>query len=136
MKTDISIHFTTKGQTIAEISAKFNDYITNNQNSLPFDFSEKSEPRSVLHHCFLPEILVKEKGFSNDVYDVILHPTSEHKVCWFGTSDYGLHWDRRLMLENLKKLNGVSVFIGNLVEGVKEEYDLCQELGIDCILIP
>jgi hypothetical protein len=26
MKTDISIHFTTKGQTVAEINAKFNDY--------------------------------------------------------------------------------------------------------------
>lgn len=136
MKTDVSIHFTTKGQTVEEINAKFNDYINNNQGSLPFDFSERTEPRSVLHHCFLPEKVVKEKGFSNDIYEDILHPTSEQKVCWFGTSDYGLVWDRRLMLENLKKLNGVALFIGEIKEGVKEEYDLCQELGIDCVVIP
>lgn len=136
MKTDVSIHFTTKGQTVQEINKKFNDYINNNQKTLPFDFSERTEPRSILHHCFLPEKVVKEKGFSTEIYDEILHPTSEQKVCWFGTSDYGLVWDRRLMLENLAKLKGVAVFIGEIKEGVKEEYELCQELNIDCVLIP
>ena len=38
MKTDVSIHFTTKGQTIQDINKKFKDYINNNQKSLPFDF--------------------------------------------------------------------------------------------------
>lgn len=136
MKTDVSIHFTIKGQTVSEINQKFNDYIDKTADKLPFDFSEPSSPRSVLHHCFLPEKVVKEKGFSTDVYDDILHPTSEHKVCWFGVSDYGLPWDRRLMLENIKKLNGLSIFIGEIKEGVKDEYDLAQELGIDCLLIP
>ena len=136
MKTDVSIHFTTKGQTVEEINKKFNDYIDNNQGNLPFDFSEKTEPRSVLHHCFLPEKMVKEKGFSNDIYEDILHPTSENKVCWFGTSDYGLEWDRLLMLENLAKLKGVAVFIGEIKEGVAEEYKIVQDLGIEVLLIP
>lgn len=135
MKTDVSIHFTTKEQSIDVINKKFDDYIINNQDSLPFDFSESTEPRSVLHHCFLPEKIVEEKGFSTEIYDDILHQTSEHKVCWFGVSDYGLHWDRRLMLENLKKLNGVALFIGEIKEGVKEEYDMALELGIDIVLI-
>jgi hypothetical protein len=135
MKTDVSIHFTTKGQTVEEINTKFNDYISKNQQTLPFDFSERTEPRSILHHCFLPEKVVKEKGFDTAIYDDILHPTSENKVCWFGTSDYGLVWDRRLMLENLKKLNGVALFIGDIKDGVREEYELCQELNIDWIII-
>jgi hypothetical protein len=28
------------------------------------------------------------------------------------------------------------VLIGEIKEGVKEEYDLCQELGVDCVVIP
>lgn len=136
MKTDVSIHFTTKGQTVAEINKKFDDYITKNQESLPFDFSESTVPRSVLHHCFLPEKVVIEKGFPTDIYDDILHPTSENKVCWYGTSDYGLAWDRQLMLENLAKLKGIAVFIGEIKEGVAEELEIVKELGVDYVLIP
>lgn len=136
MKTDVSIHFTTKGQTVEEINTKFNEYIRNNQEPLAFDFSERTEPRSILHHCFLPEKLVKEKGDSTDIYDDILHPTSEDKVCWFGTSDYGLEWDRIYMLENLKKVNGLAIFIGDLKEGVLEDFKTVQDLGIEFLLIP
>ena len=135
VKTDISIHFTIKGQTIAEINEKLDKYITENQGTLPFDFSESTTPRSILHHCFLPEKLVIEKGFSTEIYDDILHSISEHKVCWYGTSDYGLVWDRRYMLENLAKLNGLAVFIGEIKEGVQEELEIAKELGIDVLLI-
>lgn len=136
MKTDVSIHFTTKGQTVEELNNKFDKWIDENKSNLPFDFSEPSEPRSVLHHCFLPEKVVEEKGFSTEIYDTILNPTSEHKICWYGVSDYGLVWDRQLMLENLKKCNGIAVFIGEIKDGVKVEFDLVQELGIDYVLIP
>jgi len=136
MKTDVSLHFTIKGQTVQEIDQKLEKYFQENKENLIFDFSEPSTPRSVLHHCFLPEQMVKDKGFSTEVYDEILHTMSEHKVCWFGSSDYGLEWDRRLMLENIAKLGGVSVFVGEIKEGVKDEYDLAQELGVECILIP
>lgn len=136
MKTDVSIHFTTKGQTVEELNNKLDKWIDENMGSLPFDFSEPTEPRSVLHHCFLPEQVVQAKGFSNEIYDMILNPTSEQKICWNGVSDYGLTWDRRLMLENLKKLNGIAVFIGEIKDGVQVEYDLVRELGIDHVLIP
>jgi hypothetical protein len=135
MKTDISIHFTIKGQTVSEINEKFDKYIKENQETLPFDFSEPTTPRTILHHCFLPEKMVKEKGFSTEIYDDILHSISEHKVCWYGTSDYGLVWDRRYMLENLSKLNGLAVFIGEIKEGVLEELELAKELGLDVLLI-
>lgn len=135
MKTDVSIHFTIKGQTVEDINAKLDVYINNNQGKLPFDFSERTEPRSVLHHCFLPEKVVKEKGFSTDIYTDILDPFSEQKVCWYGTSDYGLEWDRRLMLENLKKLNGLAIFIGEIKEGVADELQLCNELGVETLII-
>lgn len=139
MKTDVSIHFTIKGQTTKELEAKLDAFCSGeNFNNPKFDFSERQfdDKRNVLHHCFLPEKVVKEKGFSTEVYDDILHPFSEDKVCWYGTSDYGLVWDRRLMLENLKKLDGVAIFLGEIKEGVEEEYKIAQELGVECILIP
>lgn len=134
MKTDVSIHFTIKGQSVNDLNDKLNNYIFKNE--IPFDFSERTEPRSILHHCFLPEAIVKEKGFSTDIYDIILDPMSEHKVCWYDASGLGLVWDRRYMLENLAKLNGVAIFIGEIKEGVSDEYALAKELGIECILIP
>ncbi len=136
MKTDVSIHFTTKGQTVEEINKKLDQYFRENQHKLLFDFSESTTPRSILHHCFLPEKLVIEKGFTTEIYDDILHSISENKVCWYGTSDYGLVWDRLLMLENLKKLNGVAIFIGEVKEGVLEEFNIVKDLDIEHILIP
>lgn len=136
MYTDVSIHFTVKGQTVSEINQKLDDWFNHIEGDLPFDFSETTEPVSALHHCFLPEKTVKEKGLSNEIYEDILHPFSERKVCWFGVSDYGSAHDRLYMLQNLQKLNGIALFIGEIKEGVKEEYDLCIELGIQTILIP
>jgi hypothetical protein len=59
MKKDISIHFTIKGQTVSEINEKLDKYIRDNKETLPFDFSEPTTPRTILHHCFLPEKIVK-----------------------------------------------------------------------------
>jgi hypothetical protein len=39
------------------------------------------------------------------------------------------------MLENLAKLNGLAVFIGEIKEGVLEELELAKELGLDILLI-
>ena len=67
---------------------------------------------------------------------------SEDIVRWRGVSMYDCVddnrpvWDRRLMLENIKKLNGLSLFIGGVTGGVKDEYSIAKELNIDCIVIP
>lgn len=132
-KTDVSIHFTLKGQTLEEVDTKIENWIQENKDNLPFDFSESTTPKSVLHHCFLPERELKAKGIEPEVYELI-HQFSETSVCWNGVSGWGdLVYDRRYMLENLKKLNGVCFFVGNLTEGVKEEHALAVELGLDII---
>lgn len=138
-KYDLSIHFTLKGQTASQIDEKLNNWLESDKYTGQFDFSEngETEPRNVLHHCFLPKKVVEQKGFSTEVWDM-LETISEDIVCWNGVWNDGdaLCWDRKLMLENIKKVNGISIFIGEIIEGVKEEYDIAQELGIDCILIP
>ena len=138
-KYDLSIHFTLKGQTVEQIDQKLNNWLDSDKYTGQFDFSEngETEPRNVLHHCFLPKKVVEQKGFSTEVWD-LLETISEDIVCWNGVWNEGdaLCWDRKLMLENIKKVNGISIFIGEIIEGVKEEYDIAQELGIDCIIIP
>lgn len=139
MTTDVSIHFTLKGQTTTELNQKLDAFCSNeNVHNPKFDFSERAigAPRNILHHCFLPKKIVEEKGFSTEVYDDILDPFSEDTVCWYGTSECGLEWDRILMLENLKKLDGIAIFLGEIKDGVAEEYEIAKQLGIECILIP
>lgn len=137
MKTDASIHFTTKGQDVKALFAKLKYYL--DEHAEHFTFVQTTESNvisnNVVHHCFLPEKVVKEKGWSNDIYDCVLNAVANNKVCWFGVSDYGLDWDRRLMLENLKKVDGLAIFIGNISDGVKDEYDLAIDLGLDILLI-
>ena len=138
-KYDLSIHFTLKGQTIEQIDEKFSNWLDSDNYQGQFDFSEndEEEPRNVLHHCFLPKEKVIARKIGTEVWD-FLDTISEHIVCWNGVWNDGesICWDRRLMLENIQKVDGISIFIGDIIEGVKEEYDIAQDLGIDCILIP
>ena len=135
MKKDVSIHFTIKGQSVGEIAGKLEN--ARKDGLLPFEFSiEEQEVRTVLHHCFLPEKLVKERKFSTEIYDRVLNPMTVHQVCWFDASHLGLLWSRKLMLENIKKTNGVAVFVGEIKEGVEEELRLAQNAGVEIIHIP
>lgn len=141
MKTDISIHFIIKGQSIEELDQKLTKFFVQNRDKLPFDFSERTYPRSVLHHCFIPQHILEEKGISTEVYE-LLDGLAETQVYWYGSSNYynsegpALSWDRMLMLENLKKLNGLAVFLGELKEGVLLEFNLATEIGVDILHIP
>ena len=138
-KYDVSIHFTLKGQTVEQVDGKFSKWVDSDNYQGQFDFSEndEEEPRSVLHHCFLPKEKVIARKIGTEVWD-FLDTISEHIICWNGVWNDGdsLYWDRRLMLENIQKINGISIFIGDIIEDVKEEYDIAQELGIECIVIP
>ena len=138
-KYDISIHFTLKSQTVEQVDEKFSKWLDSDNYQGQFDFSEndEEEPRNVLHHCFLPKEKVIARKIGTEVWD-FLDTISEHIICWNGVWNDGdsLYWDRRLMLENIQKSNGISIFIGDIIDGVKEEYDIAQELGIECIVIP
>ena len=138
-KYDLSIHFTLKSQTVEQVDEKFSKWLDSDNYQGQFDFSEndEEEPRNVLHHCFLPKEKVIARKIGTEVWD-FLDTISEHIICWNGVWNDGdsLYWDRRLMLENIQKINGISIFIGDIIEGVKEEYDIAQELGIECIVIP
>lgn len=138
MKTDVSIHFSIKGQTPEDLAKKLDAYCSGENLKNPkFDFSERADgaPRNVLHHCFFLDEVTKQ-GMPIEVYH-ILDTFSEDSVCWYGTSGLGITWDRRLMLENLKKIGGIAIFLGDInAISVIEEYKIAMEQGIECIMIP
>jgi len=136
-KNDVSIHFTIKNQTVKEVEKKLEDWYKTEEKIILLNGNVDNQPRPVLHHCFLPKKILIEKNIPLTVWD-FLENVSDHIICWYGATMDGnsLAWDRRLMLENIKKTNGIAIFVGNIVEGVKEDYDMAMELGIDCIVIP
>ena len=146
-KTNISVHFTTKGQTVEEIQEKLVKFFETQEETIPQRFqinlhgpNEKVKSldvdRTVFHHCFLPLIEVKNRNFPTSIYDVVLNPLPGMRLCWYGISDFGIHWDRKLMLENLYNVGGIALFVGEIKDGVKDEFELVQRLGVDFIIIP
>jgi hypothetical protein len=88
-----------------------------------------------LHHCFLPEKTVIDKGWNNDIYDKAIKPTAQTNVCWNGSTGGDLNADRIAMIQTVRDANGVAVFVGNIVDGVKDEYDICKDYGIGILQI-
>lgn len=143
---DISIHFQINNQSIEYIDGKLQKWLDSDSYKGQFDFSEKGEngERNVLHHCFLKAeelpSLKLSKAREEEIEETFdfLEMFSDDIARWRGVSNFPtecLNWDRRLMLENIKKLNGISLFIGEISGGVKEEYDIAIDLGVSCILI-
>ena len=115
------------------IENKFDKWFENNSDII--DCSERgiNEQRTVFHHCFLPREIVTQKGFNTAIVD-FLDTISEDQVRWYCANE-NLGMSRLLMLQNLKRLNGVALFVGEIKDGVKEEYELATQLGIECIVI-
>jgi len=134
MKKDFSIHFTVKGQEMAQIEKAFDEF----QSKDIYGTLDLSEDNSiVLHHCFLPEKDVVSKGWDNSIHEFLNTLTDANKVCYYHSDDDGnLGMSRLNMLRNIERLGGVSVFIGEIKDGVKEEYDLAKCLGVHIIEIP
>jgi len=132
---DFSLHFTTKGQTVDDIRKKFTDWLAkDNHQTLP-ETDDDDEGHLVLHHCFMHRKDIEAKGWSTEIVD-FLEYICDDIVCWFGASDQSLDLDRLLMLQNLKRVHGVAIFVGEIKDGVKDEYELAKQLGVDTVIIP
>jgi len=125
MIIDFSLHFTLKGQTLREIFDKM-------FSGTELDIINESDT-TVLHHCFLPRNEVIEKGFTTDVVD-FLDGQADQIVNWKNANE-SLDLSRLLMLQNLKRLNGIAFFIGVIKDGVLEEYNLAKSIGVRIIHI-
>lgn len=134
-KYDFSLHFTLKGQNMHAINKKLDAWLESNKKILDLSEKAENEPETVLHHCFLSRERVLQKKFSLEVVDSLDELAGAQQVMWYDATE-DLNMSRVLMLQNLKRLNGVALFVGAITDGVKEEYDLAMQEGIECILIP
>lgn len=127
---DVSIHFTLKGQSLDDVKTKLTEWFKSESGKKRVDLSDKD---TVLHHCFLSRKEVLELGFSTDVVDY-LESLCGNMVNWKYVSD-SLHKSRELMLENLKRLDGLAIFVGDIVDGVFEEYDIVFSKGVNVMIL-
>ena len=131
---DFSVHFAPNGQNVAEFIQKLKDYLKS-KDAMVRPNDKEYVVETTLHHCFLTKEAAKAKGISNQICDY-LDGIADNVAYWYGASDSGnVTNDRRLMLRNLKHLNGVAIFVGDIKEGVKEEYDEAVRLGITTVQI-
>lgn len=132
MKKDFSIHFTIKGQELQSIEKAFDKYQSDTNCHL-LDLSEDNSIR--LHTCFLPRKTVEEKGFDTALVDFLDTLTDANNINWYNACDT-LGMSRLQMLKTIERLGGVAVFIGEIKEGVLDEYNLAKEIGVHIIEIP
>ena len=126
---DFSLHFTLKEQEFQTLLNNFRKWCVENSNSIDIDQYD-----TVLHHCFMRKSDVIAKGWDTIVCDK-LELICDQNICWNGTSQMTIKEDRVLMLQNLKRIGGLAIFVGDIKDGVKEEYDLVVEMGIPNISI-
>lgn len=140
-KFDFSIHFTLKGQTIDEVNELFDWWLKKQAEDKDSKTGEvlfgsvdfKEIGRTNIHHCFMNPTILNQKRIPLTVYDFI-GEISRHTVCWNDPSK-PLTENRRAMLVNLKRLDGVAIFIGKIEDGVLEELQIAQSLNIQIIEI-
>lgn len=130
---DFTLHFTIKDQSLEDLKKKFYEFDARTLEADEVLVTESDEEELVLHHCFLPPAIVSEKGLPTEVLD-FLDTVCNEQVRWYQATD-SLDFSRVMMLRNLKRLGGVAIFLGEIKEGVVQEYELAKHIGIPCILI-
>lgn len=124
--SDVSIHFQWETHTLEDIECAINDYF-NTVKELDFDFcyETQGDSRTVLHHCF--ENRNDEKEGLYEIIDML----ASDDVCW----NTGANRQNILMLENVKKLGGASIFVGDIIGDVAKDFCIAERMGIPIIRI-
>jgi hypothetical protein len=112
-----SVHFTIKNQTIEDVKKAW----------------EKANVAQIktVHHCFLSIEKLEEKNIPTDVTEWV-ESLGDTVDCWYDDSILsGDDKARFAMLDNLKENDGIAIFVGAIVEGVKVEYDYAEKIGLN-----
>lgn len=122
----ISIHFTLKNQSIEKLKKAIQEvvesYVRDNKSDITF-------------HCFLPKEDVIKKGWSTEVYDELLEPYFGNLVC-MNYVNKPINVNREDLFKTLKAMNGVAFFIGAIVDGVQDEFEMAKRHSIHCYTVP
>lgn len=121
---EISLHFTLKDQELTVIQDTLNNEPAFNT----------IKAKSNLNHCFLSlqEVITRELPI--DVIEY-LNSVADTTTEWFVDMD-SLPEQREAMLNHIKDSNGIAIFVGDVVDGVLEEWNICMEKNISVLHIP
>lgn len=126
--TDFSLHFTEKNQDLETLKKKFREYSNNH-----FNLSSKSSQAYCMHHCFVPREQLKQT--MNEYVCDFLDSISPRQMRWY-TATTRKENNCIEMLKNLRKINGVAIFLGNINDDVAHELAVAKQAGVEIIRIP
>ena len=129
---DFSLHFSLKAISVVEVEKKFQQFVKSNDIQIPGDETRGTEV--VLHHCFIPRRVVERKNMDPDVCNT-LDRLCKRQVNWYSAGGT-LDENRKAMLLNLSRVDGIAIFIGPVVDGVKIESALAETMGVETYHIP
>ena len=89
----------------------------------------------ITFHCFLPKEDVIKKGWSTEVYDELLEPYFGNLVC-MNYVNKPINVNREDLFKTLKAMNGVAFFVGAIVDGVQDEFEMAKRHSIHCYTVP
>lgn len=123
---NISLHFTPKGQDLKELIKKAEDVIT---------ILSTCENELILHHAFLTRKQCEDKGFSCEIPNMFdrfkgLGVSIIENTCTI----YAPTEARKEVYANMP-YSPVAFFIGEIKEGLLEEYSMMTKAGVECIHI-
>lgn len=127
----VSIHFTPKAHRVEDVANALNGFkqiVTSNIK----DITTK-DVEIVLHHCFMPIEIVREKGWSEDIHQLLNSLDGVVSiVSHFDGNMENLEDARTEMMEAIYDAEyGGHIFVGDIVEGVAIEYELAIIDGKD-----
>jgi len=115
----ISLHITTKNQSLIEIDSKISSWLKESGNSDSF-----------IDRCFLPAEIKTDPEFKKcKLLNSLIG------ICWYNETDK-LKDCRIIILQNVKMWKGTSLFVGEIIGQTKEDYDIAMKFEIDCVCIP
>lgn len=124
--TDVSLHFSLKHNNLDSVSKIFSEYIIDN-------FDVVDNEYSTIHHCFLTRQEVVDNGFPDNVVKWFenIESGGTPVICRHSRGLDGIVSAREDMMEQMSKgFKPLCIFIGNIVDGVEEEYNMAKDLGI------
>lgn len=122
---EISIHFSTRDNSLVEIFSKFNSFMNSIDPSIEI----------TIHHLFTPEHVLMLDNQSSVIYDKFLyHPRVHSSVNW-NCITKPLQLKREDLAEYLSENSGIAVFLTDPSQGggIGKEFILMNSNNVKCL---
>jgi hypothetical protein len=128
---NVSVHFTTKDQTVDEIKKAWNRFEGSKDYPEAMQVSfHNTQEGSVVHHCFLPIDELIKRNIPTDAVEFVEMEFAENSKCWW-EEDRPVEACRKEMIDFVAREKGLCFFIGNIrASGVKQEWDYANSIGV------